>query len=232
MFLHQLKQRQRPQHRPTLPNFQRLVSRNFDRFQQARYAKMFALGQDLQPSTMQIPPELTSLEQISESVSIQRQMQANQLMLRLSAFTQRLQRQTTDLLSMQNADRALLAEQLSQELSEFHTNLTTVVAALRYMSQQQSHEQFQSMQDLADFIAFSQAEVKNKLIELSLIRKAQSRQVQQMLQSSPDRCLADTAELLADLQSFCKDLSCASPSTDLNSTYDSTCDSTRSDPAG
>ena len=190
---------------------------------------MFALGQDLQPSTMQIPPEnRTALTQVSEQVSLQRQMQANHLMLRLSDFTQRLQRQTTDLLSMQKADRALLAEQISQELSEFHTNLTTVVAALRYMSQQQNHEQFQSMQDLADFIAFSQAEVKNKLIELSLIRKAQSRQVQQMLQSSPDRCLADTAELLADLQSFCKELSCGSSSNDLNST----CDSTRSDPAG
>ena len=219
MFLHQLKQRQHPQRRPTLPNFQRPVSRNFDRSQQARYAKMFALGQDLQPSTMQIPPEeRTSLEQVSKSVSIQSPMQANHLMLRLSAFTQRLQRQTTDLLSMQNADRALLAEQISQELSEFHTNLTTVVAALRYRSQQQSHEQFQSMQDLADFIAFSQVEVKNKLIELSLIRKAQSRQVQQMLQSSPDRCLADTAELLADLQSFCSDLCYISPSADLEST--------------
>jgi hypothetical protein len=222
MLLYQLRHQQR---RSALHPFQRPVPRNFARFQQIHYAKKFAFGQDLQLSTMQIPLEnRTYLEPASEPVSPQRQMQANHLMLRLSDFTQRLQQQTTDLLSMQKADRALLAEQISQELSEFHTNLTTVIAALRYMSQQQNHEQFQSMHDLADFIAFSQAEVKNKLIELSLIRKAQSRQVQQMLQSSPDRCLADTAELLADLQSFCKELSCISPATDSAST--------RSDPAG
>ena len=215
MFSDQLGQRQQ-QRRKALCDRQRTMHRRYDHFQQPRHAKMFALGQDLQSFKMQIPQEKrTCLEQLSA--------QSNRLMLRLANFTQQLRQQTTDLLCQHNIDRALLAEQISQELSEFHANLTTVVVVLRHMSQQQIQqlspetqavlqqacqpEQMQQLlQDLAGYIALSQAEVKNQLIELSLIRHARSRQVQQRLQSSPERHLADMADLLSDLQSFCTDL--------------------------
>ena len=215
MFLNQPEQRQHPRRRQhALSTHPRAVHRRLDRFQQPRHAKMFALGQDLQSFKMQIPQEKrTCLEQLSA--------QSNHLMLRLADMTHCLRQQTTDLLCQHSADRALLAEQISQELSEFHANLTTVVAALRHMSQRQippfkpdtqavlhncQPEQIQQLlQDLADYIALSQAEVKNQLIELSLIRHARSRQVQQRLQSTPDRRLVDMADLLTDLQSFCTD---------------------------
>jgi hypothetical protein len=232
MFLHHSGQRQHQQRWQTLFDRQRVdhqrsdrqcyVYQTLDRFQQARHAKVFALGQDLQPVKMQIQQETqTCLEQ----VSAQRQVQANRLMLRLSDFTQRLRQQTAELLSMHSADRALMAEQISQELSELHANLTTAAAALRHTLQQiqqlieaqakaeaqaglqtgqqaQIQQQLQLVQDLANYIATSQAEVKNQLIELSLIRQARSRQVQQMLRSSRDRRLADMAELRTDLQSL------------------------------
>ena len=230
---------QRQQRRQALCDRQRAVHRRHDRSQQPRYAKMFALGQDLQSFKMQIPQEKrTCLDQLSA--------QSNRLMLRLANFTEQLRQQTTDLLCQQNADRALLAEQISQELSEFHANLTTVVAVLRHVSRQQIHqlnletqavlqhacqpEQIQQLlQDLADYIALSQAEVKNQLIELSLIRHARSRQVQQRLQSSPDCHLADMADLLSDLQSFCIDLSRVVP--EYSETSPAAIDGTPIDPS-
>jgi hypothetical protein len=207
MFLHHSGQRQYQQRWHPLSDRRsdrRSVCRTLDRFQQARHVKKFALEQDLQPSKMQTQQET---QPCLEQVSAQRQVQANRLMLRLSGFTQRLQQQTTELLLMHSSDRALMAEQISQELSQLHANLTTAAAALRYTSQQPTHpQQIQLVQDLADYIALSQTEVKNQLIELSLIRQARSRQVQQLLQSSRDRRLADMAELRTDLQNLCDDL--------------------------
>jgi vacuolar-type H+-ATPase subunit I/STV1 len=207
--------------RQRLTNQQRYVRQTLDRFQQIRQAHAIALP-DLQPVQTQIQPDSrTYLEQ----ASTQRRIQISHLMQQLADFIQRLRQQTAELLSLQSADRAILAEQLSQELSDFHTHLTAAVAALRHRVQQQVQQmraetqetlqtaqqsriqqQIQLMQDLTNYAAVLQVEVKNQLIDLSLIRRARSQQVPQQLQSSHDRRLNDMATLRADLQSFCAEM--------------------------
>ncbi|MBD3883001.1 hypothetical protein IFO70_14645 [Phormidium tenue FACHB-886] len=210
------------QRRQALTDQQRYVRQILDRFQQSRYVKVIAprynLPQNLPMFQAQLQPETRpSLEQ----ASAQPQMQTNRLMQRLFDVTQRLRQQTAELLSLHTADRALMAEQLSQELSDFHIYLTTTAATLRHIIQQQMQQvrsesrelqlyqhqqQIQLMQELANCITMLQAEVKNQLIELSLIRQARSPQIQQLLQSSRQSCLTEMATLRAELQAFCTEL--------------------------
>jgi gas vesicle GvpC-like protein len=211
-------QSQKKQRQQELVQRQQQVRESLTRCQQERQSKAAALRRDLNLFQHSLQQET---QDFLTDVSLDRQLRSVQLSHQLHAFAQALQQQTADFLETTAADRSLMSQELAQDLSAFHAELNYSVQVLRknlhaqmqhsqsetqtFLNncQQQRHQnQIQLMQNLAIYIASLQEQVQAYLAELELARKERGQQMEQMLQESRDRRLAETAELFQQLSGF------------------------------
>jgi hypothetical protein len=215
-------QQQRQQRQQALIQRQQQVRQTLDRFQQERQEKTIALRKSLYDFQERLQQET---QHLLLQVNLQRQEQAMQLAQQLCHFTQQMRQQTAELLSMHTADRVLMTQQLFQELDEFQGSLTTSVKLLRQNLQNQIQDlrtetqdtlqahrqtrirnQMLMMETLSTFMEVLQSEVQNYLTDLGQARQTQAEQMQQKLQDSRERRLAETAVLFEQLAEFRADL--------------------------
>lgn len=211
-------QLQKNQRQQELVQRQQQVRESLNRCQQERQSKAAALRRALNLFQHSLQQET---QDFLTDVTLDRHLRSEQVTQQLQAFTQALQQQTADFLEVTAADRSLMSQELAQDLSAFHTELNYSVQVLRKnlyaqmqhlqsetqtflkSCRQQRHEnQIQLMQNLAIYIASLQEQVQTYLAELELARQERGQQVEQMLQESCDRRLAETAELFQQLSEF------------------------------
>lgn len=218
-------QAQRHQRQQALIQRQQQVHETLTSFQQERQIKASLLRDDLLLFQLQLQQET---QVFLAQANAQRHADAEQLTQHLHNSTQRLREQTAQFLSMTAIDRSLMAQQIRQELNEFHVNLSSSVASLRqtlqakmqqirlevnvlqmdtqeqlYANQQERiAQQAQLRQDLTAYVEMLQSGVQTYLTELELARHDRAQQLQQMLQQSHDRRIANNDALFQNLSTF------------------------------
>lgn len=205
------------------------VRNTLDCFQQERQVKTAEMREALR--LFQIGLQLETQDFLTNA-SVQRQAQATHLIQHLQAFVQTLREQTAEVISLNAAERSMLAQQLAQDLSEFHGNLSTSVALLRQTLHQQMQDirqevqtlqaetqtlleahqqerirnQIQLMQVLDEWTNTLRSSVQMYLAELGLVRQDRAQQVQSMLQQERNRRKDEVNDLFQEFAQFREEL--------------------------
>nr|WP_242042498.1 gas vesicle protein GvpC [Leptolyngbya sp. FACHB-541] len=136
-----------------------------------------------------------------------------------------MQQETQVFLAHLSDRRQVQAQELAQELHNFHIDLNQSVASLRQElkikvqaiqaevqllletnQQQRAQVQMQLAQDLAAFMESLHSEVQTYLSELELMRQDRANQLQQELEQNRAKRLAEMTALRAELRDYCTSL--------------------------